>query len=361
MVEPSELAQQIPPRSPSRMGFHRPLLIRSDCQLNLEFKTCSDSWSDTSDEDEHSLCSSALYHHHSRHAPDYENSDDSSGTDDEDEDPRLDQRAAERIEAWRLRSASTSLSAPASSLESNTAAQLPMIPPSARTLDNGFSRRAFTQLKEFWNMRKAHWEQWRLHLEATEASDAAYDGIESPASYPSGQRSPRVASNDPTAAIYPRLGDIAKLPNVHSAHIDRAFCDLPTYTIHKILFLHDMLHREQKVSPHTTIFCAAGDSGTLACAPDQLCSSDSSCGDKTLVEDEPRALQGKCDIACGDCLTCAKEYEVNCEGRSTGAQAALEESARDAEISQRRSLLGVRIERPVRPKFFIPDDEEYIW
>ncbi|CDO68157.1 hypothetical protein BN946_scf184938.g9 [Trametes cinnabarina] len=53
----------------------------------------------------------------------------------------------------------------------------------------------------------------------------------------------RLQTYNPYAPIFPRLGDISALRDPYCDWYDRAYINFPTYSIHKILYLHDMLDR----------------------------------------------------------------------------------------------------------------------
>lgn len=117
---------------------------------------------------------------------------------------------------------------------------------------HGFSYHALALIKRVWNGRRAHWAAGRS---PDPDASAAYDGIAVaphapdypiPDDYAAPAAAtpppePRVAPADPDVPIFPRLGDLCSLRDARAAAVDRAFCNFPTYTIRKVLYLHDMM------------------------------------------------------------------------------------------------------------------------
>ncbi|KAL7280983.1 hypothetical protein ACG7TL_005933 [Trametes sanguinea] len=139
---------------------------------------------------------------------------------------------------------------------------------------HGISRSAFAMYRDFWDRRYHLWQTWREHVDHLDSIQAQYarDGLRATLRYPASPALPRsralpqaseasspdahnaasvpsvrLQTYNPYAPIFPRLGDIPALRDPYCDWYDRAYINFPTYSIHKILFLHDMLHRARPV------------------------------------------------------------------------------------------------------------------
>ncbi|KAH9889100.1 hypothetical protein C8Q73DRAFT_180414 [Cubamyces lactineus] len=148
---------------------------------------------------------------------------------------------------------------------------------------HGLSRSAFAACREFWDNRYHLWLTWQEHVDHLDAIQANYarDGFRAtlcyppspalprtrdipgqganginpdrrdtpppPPSPPHWHRRSRLQTYNPYAPIFPRMGDLAALRDPYCDWPDRAFINFPTYCVHKILYLHDMLFREREL------------------------------------------------------------------------------------------------------------------
>lgn len=186
--------------------------------------------------------------------------------------------------------------------------------------DHGLSRSALSHLKGFWSARQDEYARLEAQLaletnpyggilEIPRAREGLRAALFSRLSRP-GPRSPQHApsSNAPpslTAPIYPRTGDLSALHDTRSAVLDRAFRNLTLNTIQKILFLHDMLQRADRLpAPRLPSAPKAASSEDEDAFVDvslgTLSSEDSS--ESTFVADEPPACHD-CDAG-----SCAEQH-----------------------------------------------------
>ncbi|KZT06971.1 uncharacterized protein LAESUDRAFT_725285 [Laetiporus sulphureus 93-53] len=139
---------------------------------------------------------------------------------------------------------------------------------------HGISDNALALVKRVWNSRRVAWSNQNIRHEAAAAA-IAYDGTLDqaqkvptsgppsappalpPPSLPAGIQAPppdagpiiHAPTPDPNVPIYPRLGDLSSIHDGRYVSVDRAFRNFPTYTIRKILYLHDMLDNARSSSP----------------------------------------------------------------------------------------------------------------
>ncbi|KAI0941818.1 hypothetical protein AcW1_009808 [Taiwanofungus camphoratus] len=322
----------IPPRCPSRIGIKRPQLKRVNASYNL-FGSSSDTSDDdlSDDECDRSFCEAFLKSSGRRQSFESDCSDD-SGSDEDDELAQI--IFFEPVDTGTCQRRTKDIVTP------SFPPLPPLPPPAANTIDlefplpvindHGLSHNALANVKRFWDTRRAQWSKWNLQNEAVQAAAAAYDGIDPSDSFDTPEQdhrnspecshpgsdtscstkaelSPRVACADPNAPIYPRLGDLSKLHDAHSAIIDRVFCNFPMYTIHKVLYLHDMLHRALNIHGRD----AKPKHGAFVSA--RSCSPESSDDERTLVsEDDSHIYDGheaKLKVAHADYS--AREWEWN--------------------------------------------------
>lgn len=251
-----------PPRSPSRVGFMRPQLRRQFAFASLDWAESSDS---SDDDDNWEFASTLLI-------PFQPSSSDDSDLSD---DAKSDIEPQELLCKPLLPQSTSIVEAPIDiSVEHEVACisvatseeEEPYI--SLAVTDHGHSRSALSHLKEFWHSRFDDYAR----MEAQIMQNSAYGGIVEvnrsrdalrallltrlarvpnmrPAPAPTESTCPRVPSANLNAPIYPRTGDLSSLHDSRSATLDRAFCNYPLYSINKILFLHDMLHRSTSTHP----------------------------------------------------------------------------------------------------------------
>jgi len=118
-------------------------------------------------------------------------------------------------------------------------------------------------------------------------------GVISPTVHPSaraGCSTPVPASqpSTPPVTIHPRRGDIAALRDPYSMHVDRCFAGLPTWTIGKTLWMHDLhLAAEKRRSRlHITLDYDSSDAGSESEMDASTSTGFSDDSDATLVESE---------------------------------------------------------------------------
>ncbi|OCH85459.1 hypothetical protein OBBRIDRAFT_311776 [Obba rivulosa] len=213
---------EVPDRSPSRIGFSRPPLLRSNTANTVIPPSII-----TSDDDEWDLeiCTkvpSSLMH---------------------------------ELDTGEEQTFPEEAFSPSTSFD--------QLYPAGRFNYCGLSRQHLADTRSYWDLRRRKWMEWQAEQELLGDGSTAYDGIEptldlEPSFPPSSNSlqtitddilhippalySPRLASVDPSAPIFPRLGDLRSLHDAHSVVMDRAFCNVPMYTIRKVTFLHEMLH-----------------------------------------------------------------------------------------------------------------------
>ncbi|KAI0041620.1 hypothetical protein FA95DRAFT_1598879 [Auriscalpium vulgare] len=227
---PDTDASDIPPRSPSRMGFRdtlplrqRPMSKRVPVPVieEVDIVDADDIDSDSSDE------------------------------------WSADSDTGDSNVIFYTPSTSYSNPSPRETTYSPIAADCPLVtpqptatpprPPSATIPHHGLSRSALQHQKWMWNARYDEWMQWQMEVDG---AASAYGGI---ADTPSG----RAASPPPPARrsatpepeprapqtnenIFPRTGDLSALRDPHAATLDRAFCNYPLCTIQKVLLVFNM-------------------------------------------------------------------------------------------------------------------------
>ncbi|KAI0666927.1 hypothetical protein C8Q78DRAFT_1057928 [Trametes maxima] len=147
--------------------------------------------------------------------------------------------------------------------------------PRRRLFHTGLSRSAFAAAREFWDRRYLLWHNWRTHVDHLDDIQATYaqDGLRATLRYPPSPALPRtrhvpgqgtnghvpdepparawferyrLQTYSPYAPIFPRVGDLRALRDPGCDWFDRTFIAYPTYSIHKRLFLHDALAREDE-------------------------------------------------------------------------------------------------------------------
>ncbi|KAH7909618.1 hypothetical protein BJ138DRAFT_1154874 [Hygrophoropsis aurantiaca] len=149
------------------------------------------------------------------------------------------------------------------------------IKPSSQRLNyphRGFSRSAFMHQKSFWTARREEWVEWQRNAKSNEIA-GAYTGImDSPLKSPRRPSPPppplsrrwsvppsglerdtlTYTSNrfvqDIHASIYPRVGDVSALRDPYFANVDRCFFQFPLWTIHKTLYVFDMHQRSALIA-----------------------------------------------------------------------------------------------------------------
>ncbi|KAI0353431.1 hypothetical protein OH77DRAFT_1427494 [Trametes cingulata] len=143
-------------------------------------------------------------------------------------------------------------------------------------IHHGLSRAALQTCRQFWDHRFHLWRAWQAQVDRLDAVQAEYarDGLRATLRYPAppvlprsrglpqspnrreaevrveeqmGRRGEaRLQTYNPYAPIFPRLGDLRALRDPYCDWPDRAFINFPTYSIAKILWLNDLLVREQE-------------------------------------------------------------------------------------------------------------------
>lgn len=240
--------------SESRMETKRPPLRRTKrCQLPPDFfsSSCSE---ESDDDDDEVFCSRFVMPNH--HVKVITGSDSDSESDSEDDElAKIIRLTPVSVESLKTAKASH-VPAPATPPPPPAVNPVPSAHDdfdfSAPPVYHGFSYAAFGLVKRVWDIRRDAWN----NQPAAAVAAAAYGGIAlSPEPQPQ-DRPPlvpqRVASSDPSAPIYPRIGSLAGLHDPQSAAMDRAFCRFPMYTMRKILFLHEMLRSSSRLPPPTT-------------------------------------------------------------------------------------------------------------
>ena len=365
-------------RSPSRMGFTRPPLRKSN-DLG-----CVDA-AVVEDDDEKWEFAGALL------VPSQSTS--SEGSDSSDDFEPLDASTPDHKPALSARTASLT----------NIPMQLPVVAPVEVDLpyyrvatpvaasascpgfmpaDHGLSRSALSHLKGFWSAR--HDEYAKLEAQLALAEADPYGGImESPRSRDGlraalfsrlsqpGLRSPRETGSSRTAPpnlnapIYPRTGDLTTLRDSRYAGLDRVFRNLTLNSINKILFLHDMLERAPDASPetpHTPAVPAGGDDSTFV---DISLSSGTSCDATLIAEDEPSFCAQR---ACGakhetlHTTECDRAWEIDWLARWKVLLARVKADPllppAPGAVDEKAFWAALRPPKPAR--FFIPaDDDEF--
>ncbi|KAI0342144.1 hypothetical protein BDW22DRAFT_1358277 [Trametopsis cervina] len=241
------------PRAPSRAGFMRPQLRRQHAFTDLEWTEKS---GELDDEGEWEFASTLLVPFEPSSSDDSDFSDDTSDSDSLDipSKPLLPPNTIPVVQASKEPSPiHTFVESP------STTAHIEDIHPtiSLEPTDHGLSRSALTSLKEFWHSRFDEYAK-------AETYGSAYGGIidmnhssrslrnllssrlgnsATQQRFPAESPQPRLSTPNPNALIYPRTGSLSSLRDSRSATLDRVFCNYPLYSIHKTLFLHDMLRR----------------------------------------------------------------------------------------------------------------------
>ncbi|KAF7797280.1 hypothetical protein EIP86_008475 [Pleurotus ostreatoroseus] len=242
------------PRAPSRIGFTRPPLQRQNNALRLDWTYCEDMYEDGEEWEEEYSGGLAYPSGSSNHAiDDYHEPDPPPIL-----KPSLPSHTIS-LSCVPVRLLSTTATSHTESCLA-TCEDEPIIP------DHGLSRSALNHLKEFWNIRKSEWNQREATLAHARGSASLYgvgqyarDSLRDalfgrlaakhtppePAK-PAADAAPPINLNTP---IYPRTGDLLRLRDARFATMDRAFCNVPLYSINKMLFLHDMLDRSGASTP----------------------------------------------------------------------------------------------------------------
>ncbi|PPQ93833.1 hypothetical protein CVT25_013542 [Psilocybe cyanescens] len=177
---------------------------------------------------------------------------------------------------------------------------------------HGYSRLALQQIKWFWSTREEDWEGYNMYHHDV----LPYEGVPSkgnlslPPSHPSAPRMLRTSISPeilPPMTIHPRRGDISALRDPYCMHIDRCFADVPTWTISKTLWMHELhmaVDERNADARHTPQedFSDAESESELEMSVSTGFSDDS---DATLVESEsetdlPNLLANKLDIKAKD-------------------------------------------------------------
>ena len=111
---------------------------------------------------------------------------------------------------------------------------------------HGYSRNALEHVKWFWSLR----EEDRTGTEEKPKGVSQEYGIGfSTPFHPSPFRSSQIDPIQQTMrpmTIHPRRGDISALRDPYCTDIDRCFVDLPTWTIGKAIWMHDLLMADAK-------------------------------------------------------------------------------------------------------------------
>ncbi|KAH9485588.1 hypothetical protein JR316_0002498 [Psilocybe cubensis] len=174
---------------------------------------------------------------------------------------------------------------------------------------HGYSRLALQQIKWFWSTREEDWEGYTMyHHDALPYEGVPPKGNQSlPTSRPS--TPPRLLQTDvfsedlPSLTIHPRRGDISALRDPYCVHIDRCFANVPTWTIGKTIWMHEMhmvtdeRNTDFRLSSHEDVSDAESE-----CEFEMSTSTGfSDDSDSTLVESEsetdlPNILASKLDI-----------------------------------------------------------------
>ncbi|KAI0657862.1 hypothetical protein C8Q70DRAFT_245152 [Cubamyces menziesii] len=285
-----------PPRAPSRAGYRRPPLARTVSSRNLfpdlppistKLASPQTDDSDSSDEDERSKHPSVALPPLCPPSPISPISSASSSS-------SLDSPPSSTEDLVDYQDTPGCDGFPPPPLpQSNYVPPPPAQPPSPiEDLDDdpptlfhhGLSRAAFAASREFWDQRYYLWLTWQEHVDHLDAIQANYarDGLRATLCYPPSPALPRTRDTpgqganginpdlrdapphppsppphwhrrsrlqtyNPYAPIFPRMGDLAALRDPYCDWPDRAFINFPTYCVHKILYLHDMLFREREL------------------------------------------------------------------------------------------------------------------
>ncbi|KAI9070229.1 hypothetical protein FKP32DRAFT_1599430, partial [Trametes sanguinea] len=113
---------------------------------------------------------------------------------------------------------------------------------------HGISRSAFAMHRELWDRRYHLWQTWREHVDHLDSIQAQYarDGLRATLRYPPPPALPRTRALLQASASGD--ADRASDTTTQVSCANRAYINFPTYSIHKMLYLHDMLERERAVA-----------------------------------------------------------------------------------------------------------------
>ncbi|TFY56735.1 hypothetical protein EVG20_g8814 [Dentipellis fragilis] len=127
---------------------------------------------------------------------------------------------------------------------------------------HGLSQSALQHQRWMWGARYEQWMRWHLDVERATAEASAYDGIvdtsgiEPPSSMKSRPASPSERSEQkppgPTEinpAIFPRAGDLSTLHDPKANSLDQLFHHFPLWTIKKVLYVFNMDFRGSQKPP----------------------------------------------------------------------------------------------------------------
>ncbi|EKM50774.1 uncharacterized protein PHACADRAFT_264255 [Phanerochaete carnosa HHB-10118-sp] len=255
--------------------------------------------------------------------------------------------------------------------------------------DHGLSRSALSHLKGFWSARQGEYAKLEAQLALAEASpyggilelprsrDGLRAALVSRLSRPGlrlahSARAPPTSSPNVNAPIYPRTGDLTTLRDARSAVLDRAFCNLTLNSINKILFLHDMLQRANH-SPTANSLSASDealstdDSSSFVDISLNTISSENSCESTFVADEQTSCQQYGCDgTDCGgkhETASCDRSWEIDWVARWKVLLARVKEDPLLPSTSPLPSPVDEKafwaaFSPPKPAKFFIPEEED---
>ncbi|KAI0690898.1 hypothetical protein BC835DRAFT_1417484 [Cytidiella melzeri] len=381
-----------PPRAPSRAGFTRPQLRRQQAVAHLDWPAKID---ESDDESDWEFASTLLL----PFEPSFSDDSDFSSDDASEADSHDMPASKPLLPAHSVPISPDSVECPAVTefAQSPSPVTVKDIHPyiSLAVTDHGLSRSALSSLKEFWNARFDEYAR----IESQVIQNSAYGGIVEGnqtnnalrallvsrlASAPTQQSSQanRSAAYDanPYAAIYPRTGNLAGLHDSRSATLDRAFCKYPLHSIHKTLFLHDMLQLATDTVYHTDSLSSADSDEDPQTPVDEtfvdisLSSSTSDDNDDSLLTSSTslcsshgcrtRTCDDKHQPAVVHAVECTRQWELDWTERWK----TLLDSTKDGSLCFRLSsyhvdeaafLAALSPERPKTKFFFAEDEDEF--
>ncbi|KAA1474491.1 hypothetical protein DENSPDRAFT_931695 [Dentipellis sp. KUC8613] len=142
----------------------------------------------------------------------------------------------------------------------------PILEPAEHTRSSishhGLSQSALQHQRWMWGARYEQWMRWHLDVERATAEASAYDGIvdtsgiEPPSSMKSRPASPSERSEQKppgpaeiNPAIFPRAGDLSTLHDPKANSMDQLFHHFPLWTIKKVLYVFNMDFRGSQKPP----------------------------------------------------------------------------------------------------------------
>lgn len=182
----------------------------------------------------------------------------------------------------------------------------------------GYSQSALFHQRELWKKRKSEWEEYEYLLwQAGVTHEEAYGGMSG--DDPSRSLPPLLANallktKDCTnseafrltkplveesvsinPATVPRLGDLSSIKNSFLASVDTWFCDVPLWTLHKLIWIHDVNHRV-KLNPISDVWSnirnkCCEEPNPSNCSSETLLSSFTDCSGSTMINTSPCEYQ----------------------------------------------------------------------